>query len=163
MFVHKNFKKQASKVAHNRPKPFYFTVQPRPQPTAQNWFFVLWNLGTRHLFSYLWLKGRLRHKKSRLQDYKHCILDWPSWLKDRRIGCLKVLVSTKSSRNTLKLYNILYKNLSKGLKKYQKARNSSSTNSFLQCLTDNISESGSRPTPRKDLDKSLLKNNLIYN
>ena len=35
-FVHKNFKKQASKVAHNRPKPFYFTVHPRPQPTAQN-------------------------------------------------------------------------------------------------------------------------------
>ena len=29
-------KKWASKVAHNRPKPFYFTVQPRPQPTAQN-------------------------------------------------------------------------------------------------------------------------------
>ena len=29
-------KKQASKVAHNWPKPFYFTVQPRPQLTAQN-------------------------------------------------------------------------------------------------------------------------------
>jgi hypothetical protein len=29
-------KKQASKVAHNQPRPFYFTVQPRPQPTAQN-------------------------------------------------------------------------------------------------------------------------------
>ena len=43
-------KKRASKVAHNRPRPFYFTVQPRPQPTAQNWFFILWNLGTRHLF-----------------------------------------------------------------------------------------------------------------
>ena len=24
------FKKRASKVAHNRPRPFYFTVQPRP-------------------------------------------------------------------------------------------------------------------------------------
>ena len=29
-------KKWASKVAHSRPRPFYFTVQPRPQPTAQN-------------------------------------------------------------------------------------------------------------------------------
>ena len=29
-------KKRASNVAHNRPRPFYFTVQPRPQPTAQN-------------------------------------------------------------------------------------------------------------------------------
>ena len=29
-------KKRASKVAHNRSRPFYFTVQPRPQPTAQN-------------------------------------------------------------------------------------------------------------------------------
>ena len=43
VFSKKNFfydpervKKQASKVAHNRPRPFYFTVQPRPQPTAQN-------------------------------------------------------------------------------------------------------------------------------
>ena len=29
-------KKGASQVAHNRPKPFFPTVQPRPQPTAQN-------------------------------------------------------------------------------------------------------------------------------
>jgi hypothetical protein len=28
----------ASKVAHNWPRPFYFTVHPRPQPTAQNCF-----------------------------------------------------------------------------------------------------------------------------
>ena len=32
----KKVKKRASKVAHNWPRPFYFTVQPRPQPTAQN-------------------------------------------------------------------------------------------------------------------------------
>ena len=51
----KKVKKRASKVAHNRPRPFYFTVQPRPQPTAQNWVFILWNFGTRHLFSYLCL------------------------------------------------------------------------------------------------------------
>ena len=38
-FVNKNFTKWDSKVAHNRPRPFYLTVQPRPQPTAQNWFF----------------------------------------------------------------------------------------------------------------------------
>ena len=31
-------------------------IRPRPQPTAQNWFSILWNLGTRHLFSYLWLE-----------------------------------------------------------------------------------------------------------
>ena len=49
----KKLKKPASKVAHNRPRPFFPTIQPRPQPTAQNWFFILWNLGTRHLFSYL--------------------------------------------------------------------------------------------------------------
>ena len=29
-------KKQASEVAHNQPRPFYFTVQPRPQSKAQN-------------------------------------------------------------------------------------------------------------------------------
>ena len=48
-------KKRASKVAHNQPRPFYFTVQPRQQPIAQNRVFILWNLGTRHLFSYLWI------------------------------------------------------------------------------------------------------------
>ena len=50
-------KKPPSKVAHNWPRSFYFTVQPRPQPTAQNWFFILWNLGTRHMFSYLWFNS----------------------------------------------------------------------------------------------------------
>ena len=49
-------KKQASKVTHNRPRPFFPTVQPRQQPTAQNWFSISWNLGTRHLFSYLWFQ-----------------------------------------------------------------------------------------------------------
>ena len=34
-FAHKNLKKQASKVAHNRPIPL-FTVQPNPQPTADS-------------------------------------------------------------------------------------------------------------------------------
>ena len=44
-FVHRNFKKWASKVAHNRHRPFYFTVQPRPQPTVHNRFFKLWISG----------------------------------------------------------------------------------------------------------------------
>ena len=34
-------KKQAKKVAHNRPRPFFKTVQPRPQPTAQIFISVL--------------------------------------------------------------------------------------------------------------------------
>ena len=46
--IQKKWKKWAKKAAHNWPRPFYFTVQPRPKPTAQNWFFILWNLGTRH-------------------------------------------------------------------------------------------------------------------
>ena len=32
MFDPEKVKKRASKVAHIRPRPFYFTVQPRPQP-----------------------------------------------------------------------------------------------------------------------------------
>ena len=47
-------KEPPSKAAHNRPRPFFPTNQPRPQPTAQNWFSILGNLGTRYLFSYLW-------------------------------------------------------------------------------------------------------------
>ena len=36
IFDPEKVKKRASKVAHNRPNSFFFTVQPRPQPTAQN-------------------------------------------------------------------------------------------------------------------------------
>ena len=46
-------KKTPKKVAQNRPRPLFPTVQPRPQPTAQNWFSISRNFGTRHLFSYL--------------------------------------------------------------------------------------------------------------
>ena len=35
-FDPKKVKKRASNVAQNRPRPFYPTVQPRPQPTVQN-------------------------------------------------------------------------------------------------------------------------------
>ena len=35
-FRSKKVKKQALKVAHNRPRPFYFTVQPRPQTIAHS-------------------------------------------------------------------------------------------------------------------------------
>ena len=48
--------KTTQKVAQNRPRPLFPTVQPRPQPTVQNWFSILRNFGTRHLFSYLWPK-----------------------------------------------------------------------------------------------------------
>ena len=69
--------KRASKVAHNRPRPFYFTVQPRPQPTAQNWFSILRNFGTRHLFSYLW-SACLSHFRRR--NYYIC---FPSQFQER--------------------------------------------------------------------------------
>ena len=68
-------KKQASKVAHNRPTPFYFTVQPWPQTTAQNWFFILWNLGTRHLFSYLGLLCSIERWNEPL--LLHLEMKWP--------------------------------------------------------------------------------------
>ena len=60
-FDPKKVKIRASKVANNWPRPFHFTVQPRPQPSAQNWFVILWNLGTRHLFSYLCTVHRWCH------------------------------------------------------------------------------------------------------
>jgi len=54
-FAHEKLKKPPKKVAQNRPRPLFPTNQPRPQPTAQNWFSISWNFGTRHLFSYLWI------------------------------------------------------------------------------------------------------------
>ena len=49
-FAHEKLKKTLKKVAHN----FITQSSPGQQPTVQNWFSILWNLGTRDLFSYLW-------------------------------------------------------------------------------------------------------------
>ena len=73
-------KKLASKVAHNQPRPFYSTFQPRPQHTAQNWFSILWNLGTRHLFSYLWVS--LVHVND---GCKGCLQFW-------KFGCFTLIL-----------------------------------------------------------------------
>ena len=35
------------------PNPFISQSSPDHSPQLRNWFFILWNLGTRHLFSYL--------------------------------------------------------------------------------------------------------------
>ena len=43
------------------PGPFFPQSSPGHSPTAQNWFSISWNLGTRHLFSYLWDRGILSH------------------------------------------------------------------------------------------------------
>ena len=51
-------KKRASKVAHNRPRPFYFTVQPRPTAHSLEWIFHIiksWDQTSHNLFSYLWI------------------------------------------------------------------------------------------------------------
>ena len=63
IFAHEKLKKPPKKVAQNRPRPLFPTNQPRPQPTAQNWFSISRNFGTRHLFSYLWLKSNKKKKK----------------------------------------------------------------------------------------------------
>ena len=49
-----HWKKHSKKLLIIGPNPFI--PRSSPQPTAQNWFFILWNLGTRHLFSYLCLQ-----------------------------------------------------------------------------------------------------------
>ena len=46
-------KKRASKVAHNLPRPFYFTVQPRPQPRI---VFSYYEISGPDMCSYLWQK-----------------------------------------------------------------------------------------------------------
>ena len=38
-FDPEKMKKQAKKVAHNRPRPFYFTVQPRPTANSPELIF----------------------------------------------------------------------------------------------------------------------------
>ena len=62
------------------PDPFISQSSPdqSPQPTAQNWFFILWNLGTRHLLSYLWLTVLiiLRRKDIKGKKCRKSILVW---------------------------------------------------------------------------------------
>ena len=52
----KKWKKGPQKLVIIGPDPFISQSSPDQWPTAQNWFFILWNLGTRHLFSYLCIK-----------------------------------------------------------------------------------------------------------
>ena len=49
----KKWKNGPQKLLIIGPDPFISQSSPDQRPTAQNWFFILWNLGTRHLFSYL--------------------------------------------------------------------------------------------------------------
>ena len=71
----KTTQKSCSESAHTQ--TLFPTVQPRHQPTAQNWFSILRNFGTRHLFSYLWSgSGRTRtkaQKKILIQKWLRCI------------------------------------------------------------------------------------------
>ena len=50
----KKWKNGPQKLLIIGPNPFFSQSSQDQRPTAQNWFFILWNLGTRHLFSYLW-------------------------------------------------------------------------------------------------------------
>ena len=52
-FEPEKVKKWASKVAHNRPRPFYFTVQPRPTAHSPELVFHIMKSRDQHLFSYL--------------------------------------------------------------------------------------------------------------
>ena len=53
----KKWKNRQKKLLIIGPDPFLSQSSPDQRPTAQNWFFILWNLGTRHLFSYLWAES----------------------------------------------------------------------------------------------------------
>ena len=55
----KKWKNWPKKLLIIGPDPFISQTSQDQRPTAQNWFFILWNLGTRHLFSYLWRIHRL--------------------------------------------------------------------------------------------------------
>ena len=63
-FTPKKWKNGPQKLLIIGPDPFISQTSQDQRPTAQNWFFILWNLGTRHLFSYLCIYyyfKRLRH------------------------------------------------------------------------------------------------------
>ena len=53
-FTPKKWKNGPQKLLIIGPDPFISQSSPDQRPTAQNWFSILGNLGTRHLFSYLW-------------------------------------------------------------------------------------------------------------
>ena len=64
----KKWKNGPQKLLIIGPDPFISQSSPDQRPTAQNWFFILWNLGTRHLFSYLWLTTLCRRTGISLND-----------------------------------------------------------------------------------------------
>ena len=76
----KNWKKHPKKLLIIGPDPFIPQSSPGQRPTAQNWFSISWNLGTRDLFSYLcwdtrpnrpendWFKQIMLKLKKRLKN-----------------------------------------------------------------------------------------------
>ena len=57
-WTRKSEKNRPKKLLIIGPGPFLSQSSPDQWATAQNWFFILWNVGTRHLFSYLCLWPR---------------------------------------------------------------------------------------------------------
>ena len=74
----KSEKNGPQKLLIINPDPFISQSSPDQRPTAHNWFFILRNLGTRDLFSYLWVYPCSPGKKKRdasktWQKNKFCI------------------------------------------------------------------------------------------
>ena len=59
ILAQKKWKNGPQKLLIICPDPFISQSSPDQRPKPQNWFFILRNLGTRHLFSYLWVVGCL--------------------------------------------------------------------------------------------------------
>ena len=76
-FDPKKWKNRPQKLLIIGPDPFISQSSPDLRPTAQIWFFILWNLGTRHLFSYLWVHTYHSVKNS-LYQRQWCIKH-PVW------------------------------------------------------------------------------------
>ena len=66
----KKWKNRPKKLLIIGPDPFISQSSPDQRPTAQNWFFISWNLGTRHLFSYLCIWK---------YDYGSAECEWHMW------------------------------------------------------------------------------------
>ena len=70
--VPKKWKNGPQKLLIISPDPLISQSSPDQRPTAQNWFFILRNLGTRHLFSYLcYVVGRIKGRWLIFLDFKY--------------------------------------------------------------------------------------------
>ena len=104
-FAHEKLKKTLNKVAHNRPKPFYYTVQPRPTAHSPNLIFHI--MKSRDQRSVL-LSVSFAHiciRANEMIQAKHYLKVWTKNVQNT-FSCIWISIPCRNSNQPLNICNL---------------------------------------------------------